>query len=107
MSPKQNKKSESEKHIEEVIKDVTIYTVDLSSRRKASLKGVETVPELDRDEYPPAIFFEGGTGLLQQLYFKGVNAVKDKVVSVVSLVKGKVGNKFDGAKTVKSIDKLR
>ncbi len=58
---------ESAQHIEEAIKDgqpntLTIDRGGASSRRKASLKGVDTVPGLDRDEYPPAMSKEGGTG---------------------------------------------
>ncbi len=58
---------ESAQHIEEAIKDgqpdtLTIDRGGASSRRKASLKGVDTVPGLDRDEYPPAMSLEGGTG---------------------------------------------
>ena len=58
---------ESAQHIEEAIKEgqPDILTIDrrgASSRRKASLQGVNTVPGLDRDEYPPAMSKEGGTG---------------------------------------------
>ena len=30
--------------------------------RRLSLKGIKTKPEMDRDEYPPAMFAEGGSG---------------------------------------------
>jgi hypothetical protein len=55
---------ESAQHIEEAIKEgqPDILTIDrrgASSRRKASLQGVNTVPGLDRDEYPPAMSKEG------------------------------------------------
>ncbi|SFG83105.1 Deoxyribonuclease NucA/NucB [Lachnospiraceae bacterium C7] len=58
---------ESARHIEEAIKDgqsdtLTIDRGGASLRRKASLKGGDTVPGLDRDEYPPAMSKEGGTG---------------------------------------------
>ncbi len=58
---------ESAQYIEEAIKEgqpdtLTIDRRGASSRRKASLQGVNTVPGLDRDEYPPAMSKEGGTG---------------------------------------------
>ncbi len=58
---------ESAQHIEEAIKEgqpdtLTIDRGGASARRKASLKGVDTVPGLDRDEYPPAMSMEGGSG---------------------------------------------
>ena len=58
---------ESAQHIEDAIKKgqpdtLTIDRRGASSRRKASLKDVDTVPGLDRDEYPPAMSLEGGTG---------------------------------------------
>jgi hypothetical protein len=34
----------------------------LALDRKASLKGIKTKPGVDRDEYPPAMFKEGGEG---------------------------------------------
>lgn len=34
----------------------------MKTNRRESLKGVETKPGLDRDEYPPAMFKEGGSG---------------------------------------------
>ena len=33
-----------------------------SANRRQSLKGIPTKKNLDRDEYPPAMFDEGGTG---------------------------------------------
>ena len=58
---------ESAQHIEEAIKEgqpdtLTIDRGGASARRKASLQGVDTVPGLDRDEYPPAMSMEGGSG---------------------------------------------
>jgi len=58
---------ESAQHIEDAKKNgqpdtLTIDRRGASSRRKASLKDVDTVPGLDRDEYPPAMSLEGGTG---------------------------------------------
>ena len=32
------------------------------ARRTNSLRGIPTYPSMDRDEYPPAIFLEGGIG---------------------------------------------
>ncbi len=58
---------ESAKHIQDAIAvgkpDVlTIDRAGAKERRKASLKGVDTIPGLDRDEYPPAMSLEGGKG---------------------------------------------
>jgi RHS repeat-associated protein len=41
---------------------LTIDRAGAAARRRASLKGVKTAPGLDRDEYPPAMFKEGGQG---------------------------------------------
>lgn len=62
-----DKYPESAKHIEEAINEgqpetLTIDRKGAVSRRKASLKGIDTVPGLDRDEYPPAMSNEGGAG---------------------------------------------
>lgn len=43
----------------------TVLTIDrggADARRADSLRGIATAPPLDRDEYPPAMFKEGGTG---------------------------------------------
>lgn len=58
---------ESAKHIQDAIADgkpdvLTIDRAGAKERRKASLKGVDTIPGLDRDEYPPAMSLEGGKG---------------------------------------------
>ncbi len=58
---------ESAAHIEEAqaAGQPAILTVDRSAakpNRKASLKGISTKPWYDRDEYPPAMFKEGGKG---------------------------------------------
>ena len=58
---------ESSKHIEDAIADgkPSVLTIDRSGarqRRKESLSGIETIPGLDRDEYPPAMSLEGGSG---------------------------------------------
>lgn len=58
---------ESAQHIEEAIKEgqpdtLTIDRGGALARRKASLQGVDTVPGLDRDEYPPAMSMEGSSG---------------------------------------------
>ncbi len=42
-----------------------IVTVDRGNavqQRAASLRGIPTIRNLDRDEYPPAVFKEGGSG---------------------------------------------
>ncbi|WP_216636495.1 RHS repeat-associated core domain-containing protein [Endozoicomonas ascidiicola] len=58
---------ESARHIEDAQvsghpKVLTIDRAGKSSNRRASLKGVPTKKGLDRDEYPPAMFKEGGGG---------------------------------------------
>ncbi|MDQ0458477.1 hypothetical protein QO005_004841 [Rhizobium paknamense] len=43
----------------------SVLTLDrpgTSTRRTASLRGIPTMPGMDRDEYPPATFAEGGAG---------------------------------------------
>lgn len=43
----------------------SVLTLDrpgAAARRAASLKGVATAAGMDRDEYPPAVFAEGGAG---------------------------------------------
>ena len=43
----------------------SVLTLDrpgADTRRAASLRGIPTVPLMDRDEYPPATFAEGGAG---------------------------------------------
>ena len=56
---------ESAKHIEDAIADgqpkvLTIDRKGASSRRYHALKGKSKVPGCDLDEYPPAMFAEGG-----------------------------------------------
>ncbi|RMV42213.1 Adhesin/hemagglutinin, HecA protein [Pseudomonas syringae pv. helianthi] len=58
---------ESAQHIEDAIDagKPDILTIDRAStvsNRRDSLRGIETKPGLDRDEYPPAMFQEGGQG---------------------------------------------
>ncbi|MCU1719275.1 filamentous hemagglutinin N-terminal domain-containing protein [Pseudomonas sp. 5P_3.1_Bac2] len=58
---------ESAQHIEDAIDagkpgTLTIDRGNAASRRRDSLRGTETKPGLDRDEYPPAMFQEGGQG---------------------------------------------
>ncbi|MEG0699652.1 MAG: NucA/NucB deoxyribonuclease domain-containing protein, partial [Erysipelotrichaceae bacterium] len=58
---------ESTKHIEDAIKSgqpdtLTINRGGAKANRKASLKGIDKVPGADLDEYPPAMFVEGGNG---------------------------------------------
>ncbi len=43
----------------------SVLTLDrpgTDARRRASLRGIPTKPQMDRDEYPPATFAEGGAG---------------------------------------------
>ena len=58
---------ESAKHIRDAQaaghpKVLTIHRPGTKGNRKASLKGIPTKPGKDRDEYPPAMFKEGGQG---------------------------------------------
>jgi hypothetical protein len=58
---------ETAQHIEDAIAAghpdiLTISRSDAKQNRKNSLKGHSTVSGKDRDEYPPAMFKEGGTG---------------------------------------------
>ena len=62
-----SKYPESAKHIEDAqaAGKPAVLTIDRSGaaqRRQESLKDTPPVKGLDRDEYPPAMFKEGGTG---------------------------------------------
>jgi len=62
-----SKYPESAKHIEDAIangqpKVLTIDRAGKKANRRASLKGIDKVPGKDLDEYPPAMFKEGGNG---------------------------------------------
>ncbi|MCT6519353.1 NucA/NucB deoxyribonuclease domain-containing protein, partial [Proteus vulgaris] len=62
-----NKYPETAKHIEDAQKSghPNILTVDrdgAAKRRRESLKNIDPAKGSDRDEYPPAMFKEGGTG---------------------------------------------
>jgi RHS repeat-associated protein len=62
-----SKYPESAKHIEEAQANghSEVLTIDrggAKQRRAESLKNTPTVKDMDRDEYPPAMFKEGGTG---------------------------------------------
>ncbi len=88
---------ESAQHIEEAIKEgqpdtLTIDRRGASSRRKASLQGVNTVPGLDRDEYPPAMSKEGGTGASVKLINPSDNRGSGSSIS------GKLRNYPNGTK---------
>jgi hypothetical protein len=59
-----------------------ILTVDRSNaaqRRAESLQGIPSSPLLDRDEYPPAVFKEGGAGSSVRLI-----PIPEKLVSIAS-----------------------
>ena len=43
-------------------KVLTLNRAGTAARRAASLRGIPTRPGMDRDEYPPATFLEGGAG---------------------------------------------
>ena len=58
---------ESAQHIDEAQAEghPTILTIDrggAKANRRESLRGIPTQPSKDRDEYPPAMFAEGGSG---------------------------------------------
>lgn len=58
---------ESAGHIADAIKSgypstLTIQRAGAKPNRSASLRGIKTQPGKDRDEYPPAMFKEGGAG---------------------------------------------
>jgi filamentous hemagglutinin len=58
---------ESAKHVQDAQnaghpKTVTVDRGGAKANRAASLKGTKTQPKKDRDEYPPAMFKEGGKG---------------------------------------------
>ena len=62
-----SKYPESTKHIQDAISNgqpdtLTINRSGAKNNRKASLKGIDKVPGADLDEYPPAMFKEGGSG---------------------------------------------
>jgi hypothetical protein len=62
-----NKYPESAQHIEDAVQSghpdiLTVDRANASNNRKNSLKGIETKPGKDRDEYPPAMFSECGNG---------------------------------------------
>ena len=62
-----SKYPESAQHIEDAQaaghpKDLTIDRSGKNANRQESLSGTDRVPGKDRDEYPPAMFQEGGSG---------------------------------------------
>ena len=62
-----SKYPESVKHIEDAIKngqpeELTLDRSGAKANRRASLKGHQKIPNLDLDEYPPAMSKEGGFG---------------------------------------------
>jgi len=62
-----SKYPESVKYIEDAIKNgqpevLTLDRAGAKANRRASLKGHEKIPNLDLDEYPPAMSKEGGIG---------------------------------------------
>jgi len=62
-----SKFGEAAKHMEDAQaagqpSKLTIDRDGASQRRKDALSGVESEPGKQRDEYPPAMFKEGGTG---------------------------------------------
>ncbi|WP_447944470.1 RHS repeat-associated core domain-containing protein [Stenotrophomonas indicatrix] len=64
---------ESAKHIKDAqaAGHPSVLTIDregAKDNRRESLKGIDTVPGHDRDEYPPAMFTEGGGGRFDSPY---------------------------------------
>ena len=60
-----SKSPEAAQHLKDagvVGKKLTVDRAGAASRRADALKGTPTKPGLDRDEAPPAVFKEGGTG---------------------------------------------
>jgi hypothetical protein len=62
-----NKYPESAQHVRDAQasgypEELTIDRSGASKNRRDSLRGVDTVSGKDRDEYPPAVFGEGGSG---------------------------------------------
>ncbi|ELS32847.1 MULTISPECIES: putative Ig domain-containing protein [Pseudanabaena] len=62
-----NKYPESAQHVRDAQasgypEELTIDRSGASKNRKDSLRGIDTVSGKDRDEYPPAVFQEGGSG---------------------------------------------
>ncbi len=60
-----SKYPESAQHIEDAQtagqpQELTIDRAGSAANRRASLSGTDRLPGLDRDEYPPAMFEEGG-----------------------------------------------
>ena len=58
---------EAEKHMEDAIKNghpsvLTIQRGGARTNRKKSLRNIDKIPGMDLDEYPPAMFSEGGAG---------------------------------------------
>ncbi len=52
---------------------LTINRGGAAANRAASLSGIKTAPGMDRDEYPPAVFKEGGPGADVRLIPSGDN----------------------------------
>ena len=77
---------ESAQHIEEAIKEgqpyiLTLDRGDAPTRRKASLKGIDIVPGLDRDEYSPAMSKEGGAEASVKLINSSDNRGSGSIIS--------------------------
>ncbi|WP_205630872.1 NucA/NucB deoxyribonuclease domain-containing protein [Pannonibacter phragmitetus] len=58
---------ETARHVEDAVNagkpsTLTIDRANAASRRREAQRGTETRPGFDRDEYPPAMFQEGGRG---------------------------------------------
>ena len=62
-----SKYPESARHIDDAVAagQPSVLTIDragAASRRQDAMKGTKTTPGTDRDEYPPALFSDGGEG---------------------------------------------
>ncbi|MGE8179860.1 DUF637 domain-containing protein [Pseudomonas fluorescens] len=65
---------ESAAHIEDAIEaghpsTLTIDRAGAAARRRESMKGTQPTPDMDRDEYPPAMFKEGGGRLICSAHY--------------------------------------
>jgi len=80
----------------------TVCTIDrhgAAERRKESLRGHATAPGKDRDEYPPAVCKEGGTGADVRLVDSGENRAAG------AWMEAKMGHWSDGTRVLLVVGK--
>ena len=96
-----DKYPESIGHIEEYLKgseqDFTLDRTGASKRRRQSLKGIPTKSGYDRDEFPMAMFSEGGTGASVKYIDPSDNR------GAGSMIGHSVSNEKDGEQIIASI----